>query len=127
MAADRLTRVLGVPLPILRPRVTASAVGHLVKAGLLLYLGGEVEFPDVHPDQVAVLGRGRDLPALLDRHVPPGPDQAARRLGVRRVDFDHVVRLRWLSPVGSVDVDYKRQGGVTGVPLYVSRRTVVVT
>ncbi|MEU8528357.1 hypothetical protein AB0C77_22590 [Streptomyces sp. NPDC048629] len=34
-AADRLTQALGVPLPILRPRVTAAAVGHLVRAGLL--------------------------------------------------------------------------------------------
>ncbi|MFH7599790.1 hypothetical protein WDV06_32525 [Streptomyces racemochromogenes] len=107
-----------MPLPILRPRVTASAVGHLVKAGLLVYLGGEPEFPDVHPDQVAALARRRDLPALLDRHVPPGPDQAARRLGVRRVDFDQVVRLGWVSPVGSVDIDYKRQGGQTTIPLY---------
>ncbi|WP_206308893.1 hypothetical protein [Streptomyces sp. A1136] len=97
-AADRLTEALGVPLPILRPRVTASAVGRLVKAGLLVYLGGDVEFPDVHPDQVAALARRRDLPALLDRHVPLGPDQAARRLGVRRVDFDQVVWLGWVAP-----------------------------
>ncbi len=93
VAADRLTEALGVPLPILRPRVTASAVGRLVKAGLLVYLGGDPEFPDVHPDQVAALGRRRDLPALLDRQVPLGPDQAAVRLGVRRTDFDQVVRL----------------------------------
>ncbi|MFE3584521.1 hypothetical protein [Streptomyces vinaceus] len=39
-AADRLTEALGVPLPRCRPRVTASAVGHLVRAGLLVYLGG---------------------------------------------------------------------------------------
>ncbi|MGW7459981.1 hypothetical protein [Streptomyces sp. NPDC054797] len=56
VAADRLTEALGEPLPILRPRVTASAVSHLVKAGLLVYLGGDMEFPDVHPDQVAALG-----------------------------------------------------------------------
>ncbi|MCX5174022.1 hypothetical protein [Streptomyces virginiae] len=118
VAADRLTEALGVPLPILRPRVTASAVGHLVKAGLLVYLGGEPQFPVVHPDQVAALCRRRDLPALLDRHVPLGPDQAAVRLGVRRTDFDQVVRLGWLAPVATVDVDYKRQGGVTTVPLY---------
>ncbi|MFJ6722755.1 hypothetical protein [Streptomyces sp. NPDC091259] len=117
-AADRLTEALGVPLPILRPRVTASAVGRLVKAGLLVYLGGDVEFPDVHPDQVAALARRRDLPALLDRHVPLGPDQAARRLGVRRVDFDQVVWLGWVAPVGSVEIDYKHHGGVTTVPLY---------
>ncbi|MGW3327815.1 hypothetical protein [Streptomyces virginiae] len=118
MAADRLTEALGVPLPILRPRVTASAIGHLMKAGLLVHLGGEPRFPVVHPDQVAALARRRDLPALLDRHVPLGPDQAAVRLGVRRVDFDQVVRLGWLAPVATVDVDYKHHGGVTTVPLY---------
>ncbi|MFJ3520388.1 hypothetical protein [Streptomyces sp. NPDC090131] len=98
--------------------MTASAVGHLARAGLLVYLGGEVEFPHVHPDQVAVLARRRDLPALLDRHVPLGPDQAARRLGIRRVDFDAAVRLGFISPVGTVEIDYKRQGGVTVVPLF---------
>ncbi|WP_405419242.1 hypothetical protein [Streptomyces erythrochromogenes] len=118
VAADRLTEALGVPLPILRPRVTASAVGHLVRAGLLVYLGGDPQFPVVHPDQVAALARRRDLPALLDRHVPLGPEQAAVRLGVRRCDFDQVVRLGWLAPVATVEVDFKRQGGVTTVPLY---------
>ncbi|CAL9634252.1 hypothetical protein SUDANB120_06158 (plasmid) [Streptomyces sp. enrichment culture] len=121
VAAERLTEALGVPLPILRPRVTASAVGHLVKAGCLVYLGGDPQYPDVHPDQVAALCRRRDLPALLDRHVPLGPDQAAVRLGVRRTDFDQVVRLGWLAPVGSVEVDYKHHGGVTTVPLYDAR------
>ncbi|MFD7835242.1 hypothetical protein [Streptomyces sp. NPDC059761] len=57
VAAEKLTEALGVPLPILRPRVTASEVGHLVKAGLLVCLGGDTQFPDVHPDQVATLGR----------------------------------------------------------------------
>ncbi|WP_405982894.1 hypothetical protein [Streptomyces sp. NBC_00158] len=98
--------------------MTASSVGSLVKAGLLVYLGGEVEFPDVHPDQVAALGRRRDRPVLVDRHVRLGPDQAARRLGVRRVDFDAAVRAGLLRPVGVVDVDYKKQGGVTAVPLF---------
>ncbi|MEU5810718.1 hypothetical protein [Streptomyces sp. NPDC047718] len=118
VAADRLTEALGAPLRC-RPRVTAAAVGHLAGAGLLVRLGGDPAFPDVHPDQVAALARRRDLPALLDRHVPLGPDQAARRLGVRRTDFDQIAgRLGWLSPVGSVTVDYKRQGGLTTVPLY---------
>ncbi|MEJ8645385.1 hypothetical protein WKI68_37560 [Streptomyces sp. MS1.HAVA.3] len=85
-AADRLTEALGVPLPLRRPRVTAAAVGHLVRAGLLVRLGGDAEFPEVHPDRVALLARRRDLPALLDRYVPLGPDRAAVRLGVRRTD-----------------------------------------
>ncbi|MFC8014886.1 helix-turn-helix domain-containing protein [Streptomyces cinereoruber] len=118
-AAERLTEALGAPLPFGRPSVTATAVGHLVRAGLLVYLGGDVATPDVHPDQVAALARRRDLPALLDRHVPLGPDQAARRLGVRRTEWDQVVHLRWIAPVGTVTVDYKRaRGGVTDVPLY---------
>ncbi|MFI5621541.1 hypothetical protein [Streptomyces sp. NPDC051567] len=118
-AAERLTEALGVPVPLRRPRVTAAAVGHLVRAGYLVRLGGEREFPDVHPDQVAALARRRDLPAVLDRCVPLGPGEAAVRLGVRRTDFDHVVRLGWVSPVGRVDVDLGRAcGGVVEVPLY---------
>ncbi|MFD3550091.1 hypothetical protein ACFWUW_31680 [Streptomyces sp. NPDC058655] len=98
--------------------MTAPAVGHLVRAGLLVRLGGDTEFPEVHPDQVETLARRRDLPVLLDHHVPLGPDQAALRPGVRRTDFDHDVRLGWLSPVGTVDVDYGRAyGGVVQVPL----------
>lgn len=34
--------------------------------------------------------------------MPLGPDQAVVRLGVRRCDFDQMVRLGWLAPVGSV-------------------------
>ncbi|MFC8790827.1 helix-turn-helix transcriptional regulator [Streptomyces cinereoruber] len=99
--------------------VSSTAVGHLVHAGLLAYLGGDTATPDVHPDQVATLARRRDLPALLDQHVPLGPDQAAVRLGVRRTDFDQVVRLGWIAPMGTVEIDYKRaRGGVTEVPLY---------
>ncbi|MFC7979751.1 hypothetical protein ACFUT3_31520 [Streptomyces cinereoruber] len=118
-AAEHLTEALGQPLPYGRPPVTATAVGHLVRAGLLAYLGGDTATPDVHPDQVAALARRRDLPALLDQHVPLGPDQAAHRLGVRRTEFDQVVRLGWITPVGTVTIDYKRaRGGATEVPLY---------
>ncbi|MYS06315.1 hypothetical protein GTW71_07650, partial [Streptomyces sp. SID6041] len=96
----------------------ASAVGHLVRASLLTYLGGEPAFPDVHPDQVAALARRRDLPTLPDRHVSLGPDQAAHRLGVRRTDFDQLVRLGWVTPTATVDIDYKHHGGWTTIPLY---------
>ncbi|MEU9944535.1 hypothetical protein [Streptomyces lavendulae] len=117
VAADRLTAALGELLRC-RPRVTAAAVGHLARAGLLVRLGGDAECPDVHPDQVAALGRRRDLPVLLDRHVPFGPDQAAVRLGVRRVECDVLVQRGYLSPTGSVDIDFKKQGGVTTVALF---------
>ncbi|MFD8289492.1 hypothetical protein ACFV2B_14920 [Streptomyces lavendulae] len=126
VAADRLTEALGGPLPRCQPRVTAAAVGHLVRAGLLVYLGGDVEFPDVHPDQVAVLGCRWDLPALLDRHVPLGPDQAAVRLGVRRTEFDVLVERGYVSPVGSVEIDFKGQGGVTTVALYTAEEVALL-
>ncbi|MGW7064757.1 hypothetical protein ACWGHM_40570 [Streptomyces sp. NPDC054904] len=51
--------------------MTAASVGHLVKAGLLVRLGGEMEFPEVRPEQVAALARRRGLPALLEG--PPRP------------------------------------------------------
>ncbi|MFD7561231.1 hypothetical protein ACFV9E_42975 [Streptomyces sp. NPDC059835] len=98
-----------------------GAIGHLVRAGLLVYLGGELEFPEAHPEQVAALARRRDLSALLDQHVPLGPGQAAVRLGVRRADWDWVVRLGYVAPVGAVDVDYEHHGGVTTVPLCSAR------
>lgn len=97
--------------------MTASVIGHLVRPGLLACLGGGTACPGVQPDQVDALARRRDLPALLDRHVPLGPHQAAHRLGVRRTDFDQIVRLGWSTPTGTVDIDYKRQGGVTIVTL----------
>ncbi|MEU6896198.1 hypothetical protein ABZ934_31535 [Streptomyces sp. NPDC046557] len=95
-AADRLTEALGMPLPILRPRVRASAVGRLVKAGLLVYLGGDVEFPDVHPDQVAALARRRDLPGSVgvERHAVAyaGPGEAC---ACERHDCGGVVPVSW--------------------------------
>lgn len=45
---------------------------------------------------------------------------------MRRVDFDQVVRLGWVAPVGSVEIDYKRQGGVTTVPLYDARQIALL-
>ncbi|TDU67045.1 hypothetical protein [Streptomyces sp. KS 21] len=57
-----------------RPRVTAAAVGHLAGAGLLVRLGGDPEFPDVHPVDGALLmsehghfgsaGRSEYVPAV---------------------------------------------------------------
>ncbi|MFJ8164147.1 hypothetical protein ACIRBY_24900 [Streptomyces sp. NPDC096136] len=86
---------------------------HLVKAGLLVYLGGDIAFPDAHPGQVAALGRRRDLPALLDRHVPLGPDQAAVRLGLRRSCFDMAVKLGLVATVASVDIEDRLSGWMT--------------
>ncbi|MDX2394139.1 hypothetical protein NJL88_29585 [Streptomyces sp. DK15] len=121
-AAELLTGALGDPLPVGRPGVTAWMVGDLVEAGVLVWLGGDRRTPAVHRDQVRALARRRDLPALLDRHTRLGPDQAARRLGVRRTEVDHLVRLRMLRTVGTGEVDFGRaRGGVVEVPLYAGR------
>ncbi|MCX5202677.1 hypothetical protein OG897_14605 [Streptomyces sp. NBC_00237] len=92
-AADRLTAALGTPLPALRPAVTSRQIGDLARAGLLTVLGTATDAPDIHPDQVAVLARRRDLAQLLDRHLCLGPEQAAIRLGVRRTDLKELRRL----------------------------------
>ncbi|MFD5936314.1 hypothetical protein [Streptomyces sp. NPDC060333] len=118
-AAERLTAALGVPLPPLRPAVTGRMIGDLTVAGILLRLEGPKETPVVHADQVAPLTRRRDLAALLDRHTFLGPDQSAVRLGLRRTDFDHLVRLAMLRPARTESVDYGwARGGEVEVSLY---------
>ncbi|MFD0353417.1 hypothetical protein ACFVHW_06655 [Streptomyces sp. NPDC127110] len=92
--------------------MTAAEVGHLVKAGLLLWRGGDATCPDVHPDQVAALARRRDLPALLDRHVPRAPDQAAVRLGGWRRRTDSAPARRPAAAPGG-----QRRGGGPAVGL----------
>ncbi|MFF3087655.1 hypothetical protein ACFVRB_21770 [Streptomyces nojiriensis] len=73
----------------------------------------------MHPEQAAALARHRGLPALLDQHVPLGPDQDATRLGVRRADWDWFVHLGYVALVASAEVDYGRaHGGLTTVPLH---------
>ncbi|MFE6848005.1 hypothetical protein [Streptomyces sp. NPDC057686] len=88
--------------------MTVAVIGHFVRVGLLVYLGGEVAFPDVHLEQVAVLARRRDLPALVDQHVPLGPNQAAIHLRVRRRDFDEVVHYKSESTVRARRADLGR-------------------
>ncbi|MGI5451422.1 hypothetical protein ACQEVM_37820 [Streptomyces sp. CA-243310] len=118
-AAERLTAALGTPLPPLRPAVTGRMIGDLTGAGILLRLEGPRETPVVHADQVAALTRRRDLAALLDRHTLLGPDQSAVRLGLRRSDVDHLVRLAMLRPTRTGFVDYGRaRGGAVEVSLY---------
>ncbi|MDA5279557.1 hypothetical protein [Streptomyces sp. Isolate_45] len=57
--------------------MTARTIADLTAAGVLLRPGGPADAPTVHADQLAALGRRRDLPSLLDRHTHYGPDQIA--------------------------------------------------
>ncbi|MET9887185.1 hypothetical protein ABZZ20_29425 [Streptomyces sp. NPDC006430] len=121
-AADQLAAALGTPNPAPGQgpaQVTVFAVREMVKAGFLTDLSGDPAQPALHPDQVAALAARPDLAELLAEAVPLGPDQAAARLGVRRSTFtDQIVRLGWISPAGSVMIDYKSHGGWTKIPLY---------
>ncbi|MEU9804106.1 hypothetical protein [Streptomyces sp. NPDC051000] len=96
-AADVLARALGTPNPMGGPVVVSVfAVRAMVTAGYLTDLSGDPAQPALHPEQVAALATHPDLTHLLSQAAPLGPDQAAARLGVRRVGFDHLVRLEWL-------------------------------
>ncbi|MEV7730217.1 hypothetical protein AB0P15_36720 [Streptomyces sp. NPDC087917] len=103
-------------------------IGDLTRAGVLLRLQGPMDAPLVHVDQVTALARRRDLPALLDRHVLYGPDQAAVRLGLRRTDLDHLLRRTLLTPARTVAVDFgKARGGEVAVDLYRGQDVAVLS
>ncbi|MCX4547227.1 hypothetical protein [Streptomyces sp. NBC_01565] len=119
-AADRLAEALGTPNPPGGPAaVGVAALVELAKDGLLLSLSGDPEQPLFHPAQVETLAARPDLAGLLAEAAPLGPDQAAARLGVRRSDLDHVVRLGWLRPAQEVRVKFgAARGGTVWIPLY---------
>lgn len=127
MAANLIAASLGLPNPPLgKPVVKTFTVERFVKRGLLLRLAySPVE---VHPAQVARLCLRRDIWDLIAAETPLGPDQSAARLGIRRADWDHIVRLKWIAPVewrsvqfgtskaGAVDVPIYRGGDVDALP-----------
>ncbi|GAA2264984.1 hypothetical protein GCM10010232_66480 [Streptomyces amakusaensis] len=88
-AADRIADALGTPnVSGLRAFVTAFVVRRFTDRGLLAELAAN---PDggslLHPGQVADVCRREDLADLVAADTPLGPEQAAARLRVRRVDF----------------------------------------
>ncbi|WP_053641623.1 MULTISPECIES: hypothetical protein [unclassified Streptomyces] len=62
--------------------------------------------------------REGDLVELVAADTPLGPDQAATRLGVRRVEFDWMVKLTWIRAAewAEIEIGTSRAGAV-GVPL----------
>ncbi|GGU51235.1 hypothetical protein [Streptomyces violascens] len=122
-AADRLAEAVGTPnVPGQAASVTVFAVRRLVDAGLLVELSGNASVSMVHPAQVAEVAGRADLAELLAAAVPVGPDQAAARLGVRRVDWDRLVGLGWIKPAEWRDVKFGAyRGGTVTVPLYLAR------
>ncbi|MFE2985930.1 hypothetical protein [Streptomyces sp. NPDC059262] len=60
-----------------------------------------------------------DLAALVSADTPPGPDQAAERLGVRQVEFDHMRTLGWIGPADWREVRFgTSRAGAVDVPLF---------
>lgn len=127
-AANLIAASLGIPNPPTgraRDNVKAFTVQQFIKRKLLIGLAWNSE---VNPAQVAKLCLRKDIWDLIDAETPLGPDQSAARLGIRRADWDHIVRLRWIKPnhwqsvqfgtskAGAVDVPIYRSGDVDQIP-----------
>ncbi|MFF4534137.1 hypothetical protein ACFY1P_33310 [Streptomyces sp. NPDC001407] len=120
VAADRIAEALGTPnVPGEKANVTSFVVRRLVARGLLTDLSGNPEGTLHHPGQVAEVCARKDLAGFVAANTPLGPDQAAVRLGVRRVDFDWMVRLDWIRHTETIEVRFgTSRAGAVDVPLY---------
>ncbi|MFF5407844.1 hypothetical protein ACFY8K_33880 [Streptomyces misionensis] len=99
--------------------VTAFVVRRFVDRGLLADLSANPDGTLHHPGQVAEVCRREDLADLVAVDTPLGPEQAAARLGVRRVEFDHMVRLGWVRSPQSIEVRFgTSRAGAVDVALY---------
>jgi hypothetical protein len=119
-AANRIATALGTPnTPGQKANVTAFVVRRLVDRGLLADLSAVPDGTLHHPGQVDQVCRHEDLAPLVAADTPLGPDQAAARLGVRRSDFDHLVRLGWIRSPQTIEVRFgTSRAGAVAVPLY---------
>lgn len=123
--ADRIARALDTPnMPDEPPVVSAFAVRRLITCGLLTGLTANPEAVLINPDQVAAVCGIKGLAQRLAAEAPLGPDQAAARLGVRRVDFDYMRDLMWVRPTERRQVRFgtSRAGSVMNGPRCSPRR-----
>jgi hypothetical protein len=120
VAGDRIAQALGTPnLPGEPPVVSAFAVRRLIACGLLTDLTASPEAVLINPDQAAEVCGIEGLAQRLADEAPLGPDQAAARLGVRRVEFDYMRELLWVQPVQRREVRFgTSQAGAVMVPLF---------
>ncbi|MFJ8470118.1 hypothetical protein [Streptomyces swartbergensis] len=99
--------------------MTAFVVRRLIARGLLTELSGNPEGSLVNPDQVDAVCQRADLADLVAANTPLGPDQAAERLRVRRVEFDHMRALGWIKPTEWREVRYgMSRAGAVNVPMF---------
>ncbi|MEV5758391.1 hypothetical protein AB0L61_16725 [Streptomyces tendae] len=119
-AADRIARALGTPnVPDEPTVVSAFAVRRLIACGLLTDLTANPEAVLINPDQVTAVCGIEGLAQRLADEAPLGPDQAAARLGVRRVDFDYMRDLLWVRPAERREVRFGTSlAGAVMVPTF---------
>ncbi|MFF8287482.1 hypothetical protein ACF06W_32860 [Streptomyces albus] len=119
-AADRIADALGTPNVIgEKGHVTGFVVRRFVDRGLLADLSATPDGTLHHPGQVDQVCRREDLADLVAADTPLGPEQAAARLGVRRADFDWMVRLGWVRSPQSIEVRFgTSRAGAVDVALY---------
>ncbi|MGW9453783.1 hypothetical protein [Streptomyces sp. NPDC055632] len=119
-AADRIAAALGTPNKMgEKAAVTSFVVRRFITRGLLVDLSGNPKSTLHHPGQVAEVCARGDLAELVAADTPLDPDQAADRLGVRRVEFDWMVKLKWIRATEWAEARYgTSRAGAVEVPLY---------
>ncbi|MFC1410380.1 hypothetical protein ACEZCY_14055 [Streptacidiphilus sp. N1-12] len=98
--------------------VRGDVVRGLHRRGLLASVGvGHYDALLFDLREVPRLAALPDLAQLAAEDALLGPDQAAQRIGLRRTDFDHTVRLGWITPteVREVKAEWKQ---ILDVSLY---------
>ncbi|MFE2693607.1 hypothetical protein [Streptomyces mirabilis] len=120
VAADRIADALGTPNQAgEKANVTSFVVRRFIDRGLLTELSANPDGSMLNPDQVDVVCRRKDLAALVAADTPLGPNQAAERLSVRRVEFDHMLRLGWIKPADTIEVRFgTSRAGAVDVALF---------
>ncbi|MEW1640073.1 hypothetical protein AB0469_39180 [Streptomyces sp. NPDC093801] len=118
-ATNPLAAALDTPNEPGEPLVVSYSVERLIVFGLLTDFRGHRRYSCLNPDQVGQVAAREGLAELLEREGPLGPEQAAARIGVRRVDFEWMRRLTWITPVsrGRVQIGASKAGAVD-VPLF---------
>ncbi|WP_329583579.1 hypothetical protein [Streptomyces sp. NBC_01361] len=119
-AADRIAETLGTPnQPTEKAHVGTFVVRRLIDRGLLKDLTTNPDGMLLNPDQVDAVCQREDLAALVAADTPLGPNQAAEQLGVRRADFDWMLRLSWVTPAERREVRFgTSRAGAVDVPMF---------
>lgn len=120
-AADRIADALGTPnQPREKAAVSVFVVRRLIARGLLKDLTANPDGVLLNADQVDAVCQRADLAVMVAADTPLGPNQAAERLRVRRVDFDWMhERLKWISPAEWREVQFgTSRAGAVDVPMF---------